>query len=102
VLERRQSRRFRVSWDVTITATDSSGSIFGQAGTVENLSSTGAFLYLSKGLELGTQAEVSIRVPLKRENWMKYSARVVRSEMMPSRVGVAIRFDSVRPSFTVF
>jgi len=101
VLERRTARRFKVGWDVAVTATDSGGSIFGETGTLENLSSSGAFLFLTRRLDPGTRAEVWIRVPFKRENWMKYFCEVVRSEPMPARVGIALRFDTARPIFEV-
>ena len=101
VLERRRARRFKVGWDVTITATDSSGSIFGEVGRLENLSSSGAFLFLTRYLNPGTRAEVCIRVPFKRENWMKYFGEVVRSEQMPAMIGIALRFDTARPVFEV-
>ena len=101
LLERRRARRFKVGWDVTITATDSSGSIFGEVGRLENLSSSGAFLFLTRCLDPGTRAEVCIRVPFKRENWMKYFGEVVRSEQMPAMIGIALRFDTARPVFEV-
>ena len=101
VLERRRARRFKVGWDVTVTATDGGGSIFGETAKLENLSSSGAFLFLTRSLDPGTRAEVWIRVPFKRENWMKYFGEVVRSESMPARVGIAVRFDTARPIFEV-
>jgi hypothetical protein len=100
-LERRMARRFKVGWEVTVTATDGSGSIFGESGRLENLSSSGAFLFLTRCLDPGTRAEVCIRVPFKRENWMKYFGEVVRSEPMPASVGIALRFDTARPVFEV-
>ena len=101
MLERRRSRRFKVGWDVTVTATDNGGSVFGETATLENLSSSGAFLFLTRHLDPGTRAEVWIRVPFKRENWMKYFGEVVRSEPMPARVGIALKFDTARPIFDV-
>ena len=100
--ERRRARRFKVGWDVTVTATDSGGSVFDETGRLENLSSSGAFLFLTRCLDPGTRAEVWIRVPFKRENWMKYFGEVVRSEpMTAARVGIALRFDTARPIFEV-
>ena len=100
VLERRKARRFNIAWDVTVTANDGADPT-GEIGTLENLSSSGAFIFLTRYLDPGTRVEVSIRVPFKRENWMSYSAEVVRSERIASRVGVAMRFDSARPAFAV-
>ena len=101
MLERRTARRFNIGWDVTVTANDGTGSIIGETGTLENLSSNGAFLFLSRDLDPGTRVEVCIRVPFKRENWMRYSGEVVRSERIATKVGIAMRFDSARPTFTV-
>ena len=101
MLERRRARRFKVGWDVTVTATDESGSVIGETAKLENLSSSGAFLFLTRCLDPGTKTEIWIRVPFKRENWMKYFGEVVRSEPMPARVGIAVRFDTARPIFDV-
>ena len=101
VLERRRARRFRVGWDINVKGTDDAGLTFDEAGVLENLSSTGVFFYLTRPLRIGTKLEVSIKVPFRRENWMKYSAEVVRIESGARRIGVAMKFDSVRPDFSV-
>ena len=101
MLERRGARRFKVGWEVTVTATNGGGEIVDETGRLENLSSSGAFLFLTRCLDPGTKAEVCIRVPFKRENWMKYSAEVIRSEQMSAGVGIALRFDTARPMFEV-
>ena len=101
MLERRRARRFTVGWDIIVKGTDDAGLIFDEAGVLENLSSTGAFFYLMRPLRIGAKLEVSIKVPFRRENWMKYSAEVVRIESGTMRIGVAMKFDTVRPSFSV-
>lgn len=101
VLERRRARRFRVGWDINVKGTDDAGLSFDEAGVLENLSSTGVFFYLPMPLRIGARLEVSIKVPFRRENWMKYSAEVVRIESGAKRIGIAMRFDTVRPSFSV-
>ena len=101
VLERRRARRFRVGWDINVKGTDDAGLGFDEAGVLENLSSTGVFFYLSRPLRIGTKLEVSIKVPFRRENWMRYSAEVVRIESGSRRIGIAMKFDTVRPSFSV-
>ena len=99
--ERRNARRFQVSWDVVVKGTDHAGSGFDEAGTLENLSSLGAFLYLPTCVDLGERLEVQIKVPFKRNNWMKYTAEVVRLEQANSRAGIALRFDTAAPVFIV-
>jgi pilus assembly protein TadC len=101
VLERRRARRFTVGWDISVKGTDDAGLSFDEAGVLENLSSTGAFFYLTKPLRIGAKLEVSIKVPFRRENWMKYSAEVVRIESGTRRIGIAMKFNTVRPSFSV-
>lgn len=101
MLERRRARRFTVGWDINVKGTDDFGLSFDEAGVLENLSSTGAFFYLTKPLRIGAKLEVSIKVPFRRENWMKYSAEVVRIESSTKRIGIAMRFDTVRPSFSM-
>jgi PilZ domain len=97
--ERREARRFDAAWEVSITGTDSSGSSFSETGTLENLSSTGAFLFLNRKFEVGERVEVLIKLPFKRDNWMKYSAEIVRVEAVPSKIGIGMRFDTPRPAF---
>jgi hypothetical protein len=99
--ERRNARRFQVSWDVAVKGTDQTGSGFDEAGTLENLSSLGAFLYLPTCVNLGERLELRIKVPFKRNNWMKYTAEVVRIEQANSRAGIALRFDTAAPVFIV-
>jgi hypothetical protein len=97
--ERRNSQRFPVSWDVAVTGIDGAGRYFDETGTLQNLSSNGAFLYLPGRTNPGESIELQIRIPLKRNNWMKYSAQVVRLERENGRAGVAVRFDTAVPVF---
>ncbi|HLG18077.1 MAG TPA: PilZ domain-containing protein [Blastocatellia bacterium] len=97
--ERRLARRFRVGWTVTVRGIDSAGAAYDEPSHLENLSSTGAFVYLTKPVGVGAELEVRIKVPFKKENWMRYPAEVVRVENAPSKVGVAVRFGASRPVF---
>lgn len=97
--ERRSARRFQVSWDVAVKGTDQAGSGFDEAGTLENLSSLGAFLYLPRRVNLGERLELRIKLPFKRNNWMTYMAEVVRLEQASARAGVGVRFDTAVPVF---
>ena len=97
--ERRNARRFHVSWDVAVRGMDSAGQTFNEASTLQNLSSLGAFLYLHRRVNQGERIELQIRTPFKRNNWMKYSAEVVRLEQESATAGVAVRFDTAVPVF---
>jgi c-di-GMP-binding flagellar brake protein YcgR len=99
VRERRTSVRRSLKWQATIKGNDSSGASFGEEGVIENLSSTGAFLYLNREVALGSRIDLTIRLPFQKENWMKYSALVVRIENISQKTGVGIKFDSIRPTF---
>ena len=96
--ERRNARRFRVSWDVNVRGTDQTGSGFAEAGTLENLSSLGAFLYFPRLVNLGERLELQIKVPF-RGNRVKYAAQVVRLGQESDEAGVALKFDTAVPVF---
>lgn len=99
--ERRNAQRFEVSWNVAVRGTDQSGSSFDEQATLENLSSLGAFLYLPRRMYLGDRLELQIQIPIKRNNWMKYSAEVVRLDAANARAGIGVRFDTAVPVFVV-
>ena len=97
--ERRNARRFDVGWDVAVKGQDQSGRCFDEGATIENLSSAGAFLYLTRNVNLGEKVELLIRLPLKRNNWMRYRAKIVRLEPRSARSGIGLRFDTPVPVF---
>ena len=97
--ERRAARRFEVGWDLAVEGTDQRGRSFSQAGTLQNLSSSGAFFILPKRVKLGTTLELEIRVPMKGTSWMKYSGKIVRVKQQGSDYGVAVSFATARPAF---
>lgn len=97
--ERRNARRFDVDWDVAVKGRDQSGRCFDEGATLENLSSAGAFLYLTRKVNLGEKLELLIRVPFKRNNWMRYRAEVVRLEPTSARLGFGVRFETPMPVF---
>lgn len=99
--ERRNSRRFEVPWDLVVTGKDHFNRDLTEAATLANLSSSGAFFYFPRRLDLGEAVELRIRVPFKSDNWMNYAAEVVRVEESGSVAGVAARFDEPRPLFIV-
>jgi hypothetical protein len=96
--ERRNARRFQVNWGVNVRGTDETGSGFDEPGTLENLSSLGALLYLPRLVNLGERLELQINVPF-RGNLMKYAAQVVRLDQENTEAGVALKFDTSVPVF---
>jgi hypothetical protein len=98
-VERRGSRRFNVSWDAAVKGATIEGATFDEQGTLANISSTGAYLSLARPPALGAEMELWIRLPMAKDNWMKYPAQVVRVEGVAPQVGVAVRFHAARPSF---
>jgi hypothetical protein len=97
--ERRNARRFQVAWQVAVKGADASGRSFDESGSLENLSSRGALFFMSTRVQPGAKIELQIKVPLKKENWMKYSGEVVRVKKKSGGFGVAVMFDTVRPLF---
>ncbi|HET9531366.1 MAG TPA: PilZ domain-containing protein [Blastocatellia bacterium] len=97
--ERRGARRFAVGWNVTIKGTDGKGREFDETGVLQNLSSSGAFLYLTRPLGIGSKVDVRIRLPFQKENWMRYEAEVVRVEGGQLKTGIGMHFCAVWPIF---
>jgi hypothetical protein len=99
-LERRSLPRYRVDWPVKLTGTGNIGIRYFEEGVLENIGAKGACLYTNRSLQVGERVDVSIKLPLKRDNWLVYSARVIRVEGVYPEERVAIRFDSSEPAFT--
>ncbi len=97
--ERRAARRFEVTWAVVIKGKDQAGERLDETGTLQNLSSRGAFVLLPNPVTLGARLELEIRVPMNEKSWMKYSAKVVRVQRHKSSLGVAVNFPTARPTF---
>ena len=97
--ERRKARRFQVGWDVAVKGTDRTGRGFDETGMLGNLSSVGALLYLPRAVPLGSRLELRIKVPFKKNNWMKYAAEVVRVPSQSANIWIAVKFDTARPIF---
>jgi hypothetical protein len=88
-----------LKWKATINGNDSDGVRFDEEGVIENLSSTGAFFYLNRRVEIGAKLDLAILLPFQKENWMRYTAEVVRVENVPYKIGVGIKFNTLRPTF---
>jgi PilZ domain len=97
--DRRASRRFQVGWDVTIRRIDGDGKVINEIGNLYNLSSSGSYISLTRGVKVGDKLEVCIKIPVNRECWIRYSAEVVRLQRNNSGVGIGIKFDKSRPEF---
>jgi hypothetical protein len=91
--------RYQVDWPFRVKGTDPSGLGILNTGVLSNISSRGAFGYIGRALAVGVRMEISIRLPLREERWIKYSAEIVRVEQAGSRIGVAFKFDTSRPAF---
>jgi hypothetical protein len=50
-------------------------------------------------MEAGERLDLWIAVPVERESWMRYTAEVVRNETVHEKVGLAVKFDGMRPIF---
>jgi hypothetical protein len=97
VAERRRARRFLVDWEVVVRGKDGTGAVINEASNLKNLSSRGAYFYLSEHLKVGARVRIWIRVPFEVERWMSYSAEVVRIEEGRLGSGTAMKFSTVRP-----
>ncbi|HSO75337.1 MAG TPA: PilZ domain-containing protein [Blastocatellia bacterium] len=97
--ERRRAQRFRVHWGVTVRGIDGKGRIFDEAGYLENLSSTGALMVLPRSPAPDARLSVRITIPLKKRDYIGYSARVARVGETGRRTTVALVFETKRPTF---
>lgn len=97
--DRRSSRRFQFGWDITIRSVDGDGKVINEIGDLNNLSSSGSYINLTRLMKIGDKLEVCIKLPLKRQRWIRYSAEIVRLQRNDSGVGIGIKFDKLRPEF---
>ena len=98
--ELRLRPRHSVGWPVLIEPVEAAGTASRYTGTLRDISSRGAYAYITAHRVIGGRLKVSIKLPLGKDVWMSYTARVVRLERAGLGVGIALRFDDKRPSFT--
>jgi len=98
-LDRRWAKRFQVNWPIKVRGVDTAGLSFEEPGELCDLSSAGALIRVNLRLEVGSPAEVLIRVPLRAETWMNHLATVTRVETSPGNAAFAIKFATSRPRF---
>jgi hypothetical protein len=82
-----------------VKGTDAGGEDFEEVTTLRDLSSSGAYAYVSAGLQVDAKLSISIKLPIEKETWMTYSATVVRVEKTASGTGIAFKFETSRPGF---
>lgn len=98
-MERRSARRYALDWAVRITLIRPQTETALLNGTLRDLSSTGAFVYLNVALQPNESVRISIRLPFERETWMTYFATVTRMAQSSKGSGIAVRFHQSRPTF---
>jgi hypothetical protein len=59
----------------------------------------GAHLEASAEIKAGAKLMLSIRIPLGDKNWISYQALVVRVKKLEAAQSIAVRFESLRPTF---
>lgn len=97
MIERRNGKRFAVNWPIKVESGDGKMTISGE-GRLLNISSGGALFDLPGPVQQGMRLDVYIKLPFKKDNWMKYTAEVLRVEAGdPPRA--AVKFEGPRPSF---
>src|ERR1051325_8618298 len=77
VPDRRRMPRYQVDWPFRVKGTDPTGLGFLNTGRLRDISSRGAFGYIGRPLAVGSRMDVSIRLPVKDEVWIKYSAEII-------------------------
>jgi PilZ domain len=97
LIERRTGKRFDVNWPVKIEGGDGNHVISGE-GRLLNISSGGALVDLAEPVCQGMRLDVYIKLPFKKDNWMKYAAEVLRVEAGAS-CRAAVKFAGARPHF---
>lgn len=95
--ERRTGKRFAVDWPIKVEGDDGKRVISGE-GRLLNISSGGALFDLAGPVCKGMRLDVYIKLPFKKDNWMKYTAEVLRVEDGESR-RTAVKFEGPRPHF---
>lgn len=83
-----------MDWPVKVEGGDGRHAIRGE-GRVLNISTGGALVDLAEPVRQGMRLDVYIKLPFKKDNWMKYAAEVLRVEDGHA----AVKFEGPRPGF---
>jgi hypothetical protein len=86
-----------VDWPIKVEGGDAERLISGE-GRLLNISSGGALVDLAGPIRQGMRLDVYIKLPFKKDNWMKYTAEVLRVEEGELR-RAAVKFEGPRPRF---
>jgi PilZ domain len=97
--DRRRMHRYQVDWPFRVKGTDPTGLGILNTGKLRDISARGAFGYIGRPLAVGMKMEVLIKLPVKEERWIKYSAEIMRVERIGTQTGVAMKFDTSQPMF---
>jgi hypothetical protein len=97
--ETRRSRRFQFEWPIMVKGVDQEGQAFEAAARLRYLGSREACFYLVIPLDLHTELDLLIKLPMRRETWMKYNATVIRVDDCYRTFDIAVRFDTAKPQF---
>jgi hypothetical protein len=97
--DRRRMHRYQVDWPFRVKGTDPTGLGILNTGKLRDISARGAFGYIGRPLAVGMKMEVLIKLPVKEERWIKYSAEIIRVERTSTQTGVAMKFDTSQPMF---
>lgn len=97
--DRRRWERYNVDWPFFLRGCNPADKTFATVGVLHDISVRGAFGYCADPPQLAMKLEILIRIPLKGEQWMKYSAEVARVETGIHGTSVALIFDSAQPLF---
>jgi hypothetical protein len=99
VIERREAKRFKVDWTIKVAPSDSKALAWEETGTLRDISSAGAYGLFANRIEAAASVNLMIQLPMRKENWISYSARILRVERLDSGSGIAFVFDAARPAF---
>ena len=83
-----------MNWPIKVEGGDGKRAIRGE-GRLLNISTGGALFDLAEPVRQGMRLDVYIKLPFKKDNWMKYAAEVLRVDDGHA----AIKFEGPRPSF---
>src|ERR1700754_4511715 len=97
--ETRRSRRFQFEWPIMVKGVDQEGEAFEAAARLRHLSSREACFSLAIPLDLHTELDLLIKLPMRHETWMKYNATVIRVDDCFRTFSIFVHFDTAKPQF---
>lgn len=98
-MNRRKWQRYEVNWPFQIEGVDRDGKVFWTDGYLRDISARGSSGHCFCPPDAGTRIVISIRIPFKGEQWMRYLAEIVRVEQDEPGTFIALKFESSHPIF---